>query len=252
MSRPSQKRHGQLDGLTMPSLAAIGAATALSLWAWFGFVLGEPQDFEWFMAIVFVAHALNGLAQLLIALHPRTPQLKWQGYRVASFVPALGAMALTLLGWLVTAPPGLSVEGNGGADNVYELIGISVLVLLLATVVGAGLGGCFIVLPIWLITRALRRNQGAPTNELTRDLAGLNRTQLWTGGVIILATVAFGFAMHFVYPDPPGTRWARMRAQVEALLTFSGEPVAMVAAFVLIAAVAVLVFVHNRKRRAAA
>ena len=243
-------RHGQLDGLTLPSLFSIGAATAVSLWAWFGFVLTEPQDFSWFMAIVFVAHAANGLAQLLIALHPRTPQLKWQGYRVASFVPAFGAMVLTLIGWLVTAPPWLAVDGNGGADNVYALIVISFLVLLLATLVGAGLGGCFIVLPIWLITRAVRRNQPAPTNELTHDLAGLNRTQLWTGGVIILATVAFGFAMHFVYPDPPGTRWARMRAQAEALLTLTGEPVAMVAAFALIAAVAVLVFAHNRKSRA--
>ena len=235
----------------MPSLAAIGVATALSLWAWFGFVLSDPQDFAWFMAIIFVAHALNGLAQLLVALHPRTPQLTWQGYRVASFVPALGAMALTLVGWLVTAPPGLSVEGNGGADNVYALIGISFLVLLLATVVGAGLGGCFIVLPIWLITRALRRNQAAPTNELTRDLAGLNRTQLLTGGVIILATVAFGFAMHFVYPDPPGTRWARMRAQLEALLTLTGEPAAMIAAYALIVGIALLVFIHNRKPRTA-
>jgi len=243
-------RHGQLDGLTLPSLFSIGTATAVSLWAWFGFVLTERQDFSWFMAIVFVAHAANGLAQLLIALHPRTPQLKWQGYRAASFVPAFGAMVLTLVGWLVTAPPGLAVDGNGGADNVYGLIVISFLVLLLATLVGAGLGGCFIVLPIWLITRAARRNQPAPTNELTRDLAGLNRTQLWTGGVIILATVAFGFAMHFVYPDPPGTRWARMRAQAEALLTLTGEPIAMVAAFALIAAVAVLVFAHNRKSRA--
>jgi len=243
-------RHGQLDGLTLPSLFSIGTATAVSLWAWFGFVLTEPQDFSWFMAIVFVAHAANGLAQLLIALHPRTPQLKWQGYRVASFVPAFGAIVLTLVGWLVTAPPGLAVDGNGGADNVYGLIVISFLVLLLATLVGAGLGGCFIVLPIWLITRAVRRNQPAPTNELTRDLAGLNRTQLWTGGVIILATVAIGFAMHFVYPDPPGTRWARMRAQAEALLTLTGEPIAMVAAFALIAAVAVLVFAHNRRSRA--
>jgi len=251
MSRSPRKRHGQLDGLTLPSLAAIGIATAASLWAWFGFVLTEPQDFSWFMAIVFVAHAANGLAQLLIALHPRTPQLKWQGYRVASFVPGFGAMALTLVGWLVTAPPGLSVDANGGAENVYAFILLNGLVLLLATIVGAGLGGCFIVLPIWLITRAIRRKQGEPTNDFTRDLAVLTRTQLLTGGVMILAIVAFGFAMHFVYPDPPGTRWARMRAQLEALLTFTGEPAAMVTAYALLVVVAALVFVHNRKPRAA-
>jgi len=249
MSRPAPQRHGQLDGLTLPSLAAIGIATAASLWAWFGFVRTEPQDFSWFMAISFVAHAANGLAQLLIALHPRTPQLKWQGYRVASFVPALGAMALTLVGWIVTAPPGLPVDGNGGADNVYGLIGISFLVLVLATVVGAGLGGCFIVLPIWLITRAIRRKQGEPTNEITRDLAVLTRTQLWTGGVLILAIVAFGFSMHFVYPDAPGRRIARMRAQLEALVTLTGEPAAMIAAFALIAVIVALVFLHNRKPR---
>jgi hypothetical protein len=244
------RRHGQLDGLTMPSLAAIGVTTGVSVWAWFGLVLTEPQDLNWFAAIVTIAHAANGLTQLLIALHPRTPHLSWQGYRVASFVPAFGAMALTLVGWLVTAPPSLPVDDFG--NNVYALIGIVAIVLVGATIAGAGLGGMFIVLPIWLITRAIRGDRAKPaTNDMTKDLATLNRTQLWTGGALILAIVGFGFAMHFVYPNAPGRRAARMRAQFEALVTLTGEPVAIAVAFALIATMVALVWLHNRKPRAA-
>jgi len=55
--------------------------------------------------------------------------------------------------------------------------------------------------------------------------------------------------MHFVYPDAPGRRIARMRAQLEALVTLTGEPAAMIAAFALIAVIVALVFLHNRKPR---
>ena len=234
----------------MPSLAAIGIATAISLWAWFGLVLTKPQDLEWFAAIVTIAHAANGLAQLLIAVHPRTPQLKWQGYRVASFVPAFGAMALTLVAWTVTAPPTLPVEDFG--DNFYQVIGVFAIVLLGTTLAGAGLGGLLVLLPIWLIARAIRGDRAKPaTNEMTKDLAGLNRTQLWTGGALIFAIVGFGFAMHFVYPDAPGRRLARMRAQFEALVTLTGEPVATAVAFALLATMVALVLLHNRRPRGA-
>ena len=234
----------------MPSLAAIGITTGVSIWAWLGLVLTSPQDLEWFAAIVTIVHAVNGLAQLLVVLHPRTPQLSWQGYRVASFVPAFGAMVLSLLAWLVTAPPALPVDDLG--DNVYQLIGIVAIAMVGATIAGAGLGGVFIVLPIWLLSRAVRGDRAKPaTNDMTKDFAGLNRTQLWTGAVIILCIVAFGFAMHSVYPDAPGRRWERMRAQLEALVTFTGEPAATVAAYALILAIAALVWLHNRRPRAA-
>jgi len=243
-------RLGQLDGLTMPSLFSIGVATGVSLWAWFTFALAPDQDFSVFSAIVAGVHAANGLAQLLIAVHPRTPEPRWQGYRVASFVPGFGAMVLTLLGWLVTAPPALAVDDFGSGDNVYQVIGVLAIVLVGATLTGAGLGGLLVVLPVWLIVRAIRGGKPAPQASDVRDeLGGLTRRQQWTGGVIILATVGFAVSMHFVYPDAPGRRYARMRAQFEALLTLTGEPAAVIAAYALLAAIVALVVIHNRPKR---
>jgi len=244
------KRLGQLDGLTMPSLFSIGVAIGVSLWAWFTFVLASDQDFAVFTAIVAVTHAANGLAQLLIALHPRTPELRWQGYRVASFVPGFGAMVLTLVGWLIAAPPALPVDDFGSGDTVYQVIGVLAIVLVGATITGAGLGGLLVVLPVRLISRAVRGDKPAPQNtEALAELGGLTRRQQWTGGAIILATVCFALSMHFVYPDAPGRRYVRIRAQFEALLTLTGEPAAVIAAYVLLAAIIALVVIHNRPKQ---
>lgn len=241
-----------LGQLRTPEWVVLGATIALSVWAWIAYVVAQPQDFAGFFLWLAIATVAGGTLQAIFVVFVRPSGTLRQRFAFGSYGGSFAGSWILVLApplvigllLLVITPPATSGAGFDPDMGIYQVIGMTVVLGLAFTAVGAGAVFVVIVVPVVMLIAAVLP-AGRGETEQTRS-AGLSRLHLVLGPLVMISAVGFALSITSVAATTGSTRFARMQDQFFAFITGNGNPVAIASAWFFIAAIVVLGIINNR------
>ena len=234
--------HSRLEQIGTPSAVVVGLTTAVALASWFVFIrFGEPDWGAFATAFEGTIVAGNAVLASIGLLDERLREIRTVG---TSFWLAVLPIALCFVVFAVTSG-GVSAEEF---DDEMSAVGAIALLCFLA--LAAALAGLLVflmvVLPsVWLL-RALRpaaKNEGGV-------YFGMSRGELFGAAFIFPSVTLFAIAMvNMVAGLSGGSRRERQAEQIIAFITFQGEPLPTLLAWLGVAGIVVSLLVYRRAHK---
>lgn len=241
-----------LERIGITEVVIFGLTVGISVWSWLTFVVRSPQDFPTFAGTFLIVNLVGAAVQMIFYLFVRpqgslTARLTLSTTTVShagSFVVYWAPTPIYTLMFLALTPPDTSGAGFDPGTGIYQVILIMLLLGLLATLVGAALFYCLVVLPLVMILRGILPEAHDATG---RPTSSISRTQYASMGLFILAIVLFAVSMTFVAPGANSpSSYGRMGQQFETLISLSGVRWSSIVAFASLTAMVVLGVINNR------
>ena len=234
--------HSRLEQIGAPSAIVVGLTTAVALASWFALIRSGEPDWGAFAA-VFEGTIIVGNAVLVSIgyLNNRLREIRTAG---TSFLLAVLPIVLCFVIFAATSA-GVSAQDF---DDDIPVIGAIALLCFLA--LAAALGGLLlflmVVLPaVWLL-RAIRPTT---TNE-GGVYFGMSRGELAGAAFVFPSVILLAIAMVNMVSASGGSSRERRAEQLIAFITFQGEPLPTLLAWVAIAGIVISLLVYRRAHRA--
>lgn len=245
--------HRFLPGIGRLQIVVFAAAIGLGVWSWLAYVVRPDQDFPVFTIVFCAVNALGALVQAVYLVYVRGPgSLRARlTLRAIPDIPRGAAGAFWAppvvfgLVFLAVTPASTPTAGFDPELNIYQVIGITVLLCLCSIAVGGMAVFCLVVLPIaWLLAAVIPDRDATDSGEPEI----MSRGEYLFGGLIIVFALGFGIAMNAVI-DTYGDSRTAMMTQFLALVTLRGDPAASIAAVCFVAGTVVATLLARRAGR---
>lgn len=231
-------------------LSVFALSCVLGIWSWLAFVVSTPQDYMAFTLVYWIGLIVASTVQMVMVVVVRRRGAKDLSEAFASIPKSLSYLLLApiivvAVAMLIVTPPGTPTAGfDEDFSSIYQIIGLFVLLALVAVALGVGVVFLLIVLPVLAVVVSLRKGSAASIESFSGGLA--SRGELVCGALILPAALAFGTAIYSVAPDAgSGLTISRMGAQFMMWVTFQGELMPSIAAWIALAAMIALVSAYN-------
>jgi len=231
------------EQIGMPSLVVVGVTTVVALSSWFIFIRFGDPDWGAFAAMFELSIVLGNAVLVSIGyLNTRLRTIRTAG---TSFLLAVLPIALCFVVFSMTS------GGVSAAEFDDEMPVVGAIALLCFLALAAALTGLLVflmlVLPsVWLL-RALmptKKNEGGV-------YFGMSRGELVGAALIFPSVILFAIAMVNMVSDLSGGSTRSRRAeQLIAFVTFQGELVPTILAWVGIAGIVVSILIYRRAYKA--
>ena len=234
--------HSRLEQIGTPSAVVVGLTTAVALASWFALIRSGEPDWGAFAA-VFEGTIIVGNAVLVSIgyLNNRLREIRTAG---TSFL--LGVLPIVLC-FVVFAATSAGVSAQDFDEDIPVIGAIALLCFLaLAAALGGLLLFLMVVLPaVWLL-RAIRPTT---TNE-GGVYFGMSRGELAGAAFVFPSVILLAIAMVNMVSASGGSSRERRAEQLIAFITFQGEPLPTLLAWVAIAGIVISLLVYRRAHRA--
>ena len=235
--------HSRLEQIGAPSAVVVGFTTAVAIASWFIFIRSGEPDWGAFAA-VFEGTIVVGNA-VLVSIGYLTKRLREIRTAATSFL--LGVLPIVLC-FVIFAATSAGVSAEDFDDDISTIGAIALLCFLaLAAALGGLLTFLMIVLPtVWLLRAIMptKKNEGGV-------YFGMSRGELAGAAFVFPSVILFAIAMvNMVSDTSGGSRRERRAEQFIAFITFQGESLPTVLAWVGIAGIVISLLVYRRAYKA--